>query len=65
MFRCLFAWYFFLGYIFQALSYFSWVCWIAPKNVIANQLFRYYISLGMSVVTFDWVQIAYIEATAN
>lgn len=28
------AWYFFPGYIFQALSVFSWVCWIAPDNVV-------------------------------
>ena len=27
-------WYFFPGYIFQALSVFSWVCWIAPNNVV-------------------------------
>lgn len=25
-----FFWYFVPGYIFTALSYFSWVCWIAP-----------------------------------
>jgi hypothetical protein len=27
------------GYLFKALSYFTWVCWIAPKNVPINQLF--------------------------
>ena len=26
------VWYFFPGYIFEALSVFSWVCWIAPRN---------------------------------
>ncbi|KAL1942284.1 hypothetical protein VTO73DRAFT_6348 [Trametes versicolor] len=55
-----FFWYFFPGYIFQALSYFTWVCWIAPNNVVVNQLFGYYNGLGMSLITFDWSQITYI-----
>ncbi|KAH9917728.1 OPT oligopeptide transporter [Fomitopsis serialis] len=38
-FTASFCWYFFPGYIFQALSYFSWVCWIVPDNVVVNQLF--------------------------
>ncbi|KAG1852663.1 OPT oligopeptide transporter protein-domain-containing protein [Suillus subluteus] len=41
---------------FQALSWFSWVTWISPDNAVVSQLFGY----GMSVVTFDWAQIAYI-----
>ncbi|EIN07938.1 small oligopeptide transporter [Punctularia strigosozonata HHB-11173 SS5] len=55
-----FCWYFFPGYIFTALSYFSWVCWIAPNNVKVNQLFGYISGLGMGLITFDWSQIAYI-----
>ena len=55
-----FCWYFLPGYIFTALSVFSWVCWIAPNNVIVNQLFGYSSGLGMSLITFDWSQIAYI-----
>ncbi|KAG6331009.1 hypothetical protein ID866_8080 [Astraeus odoratus] len=54
------VWYFFPGYIFSALSYFSWVCWIAPNNIIVNQLFGYVSGLGMSLITFDWAQITYI-----
>ncbi|KAL5536735.1 hypothetical protein ACEPAF_558 [Sanghuangporus sanghuang] len=54
------VWYFFPGYIFQALSVFSWVCWIAPDNIKINQLFGYSSGLGMSLITFDWSQIAYI-----
>ncbi|KAF9003028.1 OPT oligopeptide transporter [Cyathus striatus] len=54
------CWYFFPGYIFQALSTFSWVCWIAPNNVAVNQLFGFSHGLAMSFVTFDWAQIAYI-----
>ncbi|KEI41575.1 uncharacterized protein L969DRAFT_85375 [Mixia osmundae IAM 14324] len=52
--------YFFPGFIFQALSAFSWVCWIAPNNVIVNQLFGVGSGLGMGLFTFDWSQIAYI-----
>ncbi|KAG0691921.1 OPT oligopeptide transporter [Suillus ampliporus] len=48
------------GYLFQALSYFSWVCWIAPDNVVVNQLFGYESGLGMSLITFDWSQITYV-----
>ncbi|KIK91864.1 hypothetical protein PAXRUDRAFT_13554 [Paxillus rubicundulus Ve08.2h10] len=54
------CWYFVPGYLFQALSYFSWVCWIAPNNIVVNQLFGYMNGLGMSLVTFDWAQITYI-----
>ncbi|KIJ19317.1 hypothetical protein PAXINDRAFT_174878 [Paxillus involutus ATCC 200175] len=54
------CWYFVPGYLFVALSYFSWVCWIAPKNIVVNQLFGYVNGLGMSLVTFDWAQITYI-----
>ncbi|KAF8901367.1 OPT oligopeptide transporter [Gymnopilus junonius] len=54
------VYYFFPGYLFQALSTFSWVCWIAPDNVIINQMFGYFHGLGMSLFSFDWAQIAYI-----
>ncbi|KZP16460.1 small oligopeptide transporter [Athelia psychrophila] len=55
-----FCWYFFPGYIFRALGYFSWVTWIAPDNVPVNQMFGYVHGMGMSIITFDWSQIAYI-----
>ncbi|CAI7641429.1 unnamed protein product [Penicillium pancosmium] len=54
-----FLWYFFPGLIFTALSYFTWVCWIAPKNVVVNHLFGMQTGLGLSPITFDWSQIAY------
>ena len=53
-------WYFVPGYFFQALSYFSWVCWISPNDIVINQLFGYSSGLGMSLITFDWSQIAFI-----
>jgi len=60
MFIASFVWYFFPGYLFQALSYFSWVTWIRPENTTISQLFGYVHGMGMSVITFDWSQIAYI-----
>lgn len=55
-----FVWYWFPGYIFTALSIFNWVCWIAPNNVVINQLFGYQTGLGMGFLTFDWSMISYI-----
>ncbi|OWZ55297.1 OPT family small oligopeptide transporter [Cryptococcus neoformans c45] len=55
-----FAWYFFPGFVFTALSYFSWVCWIAPRNNVVNQLFGVSTGLGMGLLTFDWTQVTWI-----
>ncbi|KAF8816614.1 small oligopeptide transporter [Phlegmacium glaucopus] len=55
-----FCWYFFPGYIFQGLSYFSWVTWIRPEDTTIAALFGYVHGMGMSLITFDWSQIAYI-----
>ncbi|KAF8954190.1 OPT oligopeptide transporter [Flammula alnicola] len=53
--------FFFLpGYLFEALSIFSFICWAAPNNVPVNQLFGVRTGLGMSVLTFDWTQISWI-----
>lgn len=57
---CGLIWYLVPGYLFQALSYFSWVCWIVPDNIVVNQMFGYVSGMGMSMVTFDWAQITYI-----
>ncbi|KAJ7900254.1 small oligopeptide transporter, partial [Mycena olivaceomarginata] len=56
-----FAWHFFPGYIFQALSYFSWVqCSTLPSHSVVAQLFGYNsVTSGMSIITFDWSQIAF------
>ncbi|KWU42677.1 OPT oligopeptide transporter [Rhodotorula sp. JG-1b] len=50
------------GFLFVALSAFSWVCWIAPNNVVVNQLFGVSSGLGMGLFSFDWSQIAYIAS---
>lgn len=41
----------FPGYIWQSLSYFGWVCWIAPNNVKVNHMFGVFHGLGMSLIT--------------
>ncbi|CDO93557.1 unnamed protein product [Kluyveromyces dobzhanskii CBS 2104] len=53
-----FVYYWFPGFIFQALSYFAWVTWIKPDNVIINQVFGASTGLGIIPLTFDWNQIA-------
>ena len=57
-----FCWNFVPNFLFTALSAFNWVCWIAPTNIYVNTLFGVNNGLGMSVLTFDWVQISYIGA---
>lgn len=34
-----FIWYWFPGFIAQGLTYFDWICWIVPGNMIVNQIF--------------------------
>ena len=51
---------FMIGYIFQALSIFSYACWIAPNNIPVNQMFGVSSGLGMGFLTFDWTQITWI-----
>jgi OPT family oligopeptide transporter len=55
-----FIWYWVPGYLFTGISFFSWVCWIAPENVTVNTLFGVNSGLGMSMLTFDWNMIAFI-----
>ncbi|TEB38095.1 OPT superfamily oligopeptide transporter [Coprinellus micaceus] len=55
-----FFFFFLPGYLFEALSIFSFICWAVPNNVKVNQLFGVKTGLGMSVLTFDWTQISWI-----
>lgn len=55
-----FAFYFLPGLLMPALSYFSVITWIWPKNVVVANLFGVASGLGLFPVTFDWAQIAYI-----
>ncbi|VDB93475.1 unnamed protein product [Peniophora sp. CBMAI 1063] len=57
-----FVWYFIPGYLFTALSYFNWPCWIAPENIVVNSLFGTVSGLGMGLLTFDWSQITFFNS---
>ncbi|KAI1376961.1 small oligopeptide transporter [Hypoxylon crocopeplum] len=56
---CAFVWYWFPGLIFTGLSYFTWICWIAPNNLAVNQVFGMVTGLGLFPLTFDWSMVAY------
>jgi OPT family small oligopeptide transporter len=57
----MFIWSWFPDFIIPAFSYFAWVTWTKPNNVIVNQLFGQTtgISLGFPFTgfTLDWAQI--------
>ncbi|KAJ5359734.1 uncharacterized protein N7496_012147 [Penicillium cataractarum] len=55
-----FCWYWFPDFIFPALSYFSFPCWINPTNPVVNQLFGMSSGMGLIPITFDWSQISYV-----
>lgn len=55
-----FLFFFLPGFLFEALSVFSFICWAAPTNVPINQIFGVRTGLGFSVITFDWSQITWI-----
>lgn len=57
VFTCSFVWYWFPGFLFQGLSYFSWITWIKPENALVNQLFGVSSGLGLFPLTFDWNQV--------
>jgi OPT family small oligopeptide transporter len=49
-----FIWYWFPGWIFKGLSYFTWIAWIAPNNVLVNKIFGGYSGYGLMPTSFDW-----------
>jgi OPT family oligopeptide transporter len=57
----MFVWSWFPDFIIPAFSYFAWITWIKPNNVIVNQLFGQTtgISLGFPFTGFslDWAQV--------
>ena len=58
-----FVWYWFPGWIFKGLSYFTWVCWLAPHNVTVNKLFGGMTGYGLMPTSFDWtVYSGYLQS---
>ncbi|KAK2408537.1 OPT super [Trifolium repens] len=56
-FICSFAYYVFPGYLFPMLTSLSWICWVFPNTVIAQQLGSGLHGLGVGAVGFDWSSI--------
>lgn len=49
-----FVWYWFPGWIFKGLSYFSFLCWIWPNSAVVNKLFGGMHGYGLMPISFDW-----------
>lgn len=57
-FICSFAYYVFPGYIFPMLTSLSWLCWIFPTSVLAQQLGSGLHGLGIGAIGLDWSSIS-------
>ncbi|KAM7520080.1 hypothetical protein LguiB_019042 [Lonicera macranthoides] len=57
-FTCSFAYYVFPGYLFSMLTSLSWVCWIFPKSVLAQQIGSGLHGLGVGAIGLDWSSIS-------
>ncbi|KAL6546865.1 Oligopeptide transporter 3 [Orobanche minor] len=53
-----FIYYLFPGYLFQILTFFSWVCWVWPHSITAQQIGSGYHGLGLGAFTLDWAGIS-------
>lgn len=52
-----FCWYWIPGFLFQALSAFAFVTYIAPNNVNVNKIFGAQTGMSLIPITFDWTTI--------
>ncbi|PFH59349.1 hypothetical protein XA68_12478 [Ophiocordyceps unilateralis] len=61
-FCAMFIYFWFPNYLFQTLSYFSWMTWIAPNNLKLNVLTGMQNGLGLlnPLPTFDWNFISFV-----
>ncbi|KAK0586235.1 hypothetical protein LWI29_003267 [Acer saccharum] len=57
-FICSFAYYVFPGYLFEMLTSLSWICWIFPTSVLAQQLGSGLYGLGIGALGLDWSTIS-------
>ncbi|KAI1079611.1 small oligopeptide transporter [Whalleya microplaca] len=53
-----FVGYWFPGWIFQGLSYFTFICWAAPNNVVVNKIFGGLHGYGILPTTLDWTVVS-------
>lgn len=57
-FICSFAYYVFPGYLFEMLTSMSWICWLFPRSVLAQQIGSGLYGLGIAAVGLDWSTIS-------
>ncbi|XP_042426388.1 oligopeptide transporter 7-like isoform X1 [Zingiber officinale] len=57
-FLCSFAYYVFPGYLFSMLTSLSWVCWVFPRSILAQQLGSGLYGLGLGAVGLDWSTVS-------
>ncbi|KAH6830688.1 oligopeptide transporter 7 [Perilla frutescens var. hirtella] len=57
-FICSFSYYIFPGYLFQMLTSLSWICWIYPHSILAQQIGSGLRGLGVGAVGLDWSTIS-------
>ncbi|RWR87641.1 oligopeptide transporter 7-like protein [Cinnamomum micranthum f. kanehirae] len=55
---CSFAYYVLPGYLFTMLTSLSWICWIFPHSILAQQLGSGLYGLGLGVIGLDWSTIS-------
>ncbi|KAJ7542017.1 hypothetical protein O6H91_10G085700 [Diphasiastrum complanatum] len=55
---CSFVYYAFPGYFFPMLTSLSWVCWIWPRSVTAQQLGSGLKGLGLGAFGLDWATVS-------
>ncbi|XP_008785648.1 oligopeptide transporter 3-like [Phoenix dactylifera] len=53
-----FLYYVLPGYLFPILTFFSWVCWVWPHSITAQQIGSGYHGLGIGAFTLDWAGIS-------
>ncbi|KAM0846303.1 hypothetical protein ACQ4PT_055748 [Festuca glaucescens] len=57
-FTCSFVYYILPGYLFQMLTSLSWICWVFPYSVLAQQLGSGLHGLGIGAISLDWASIS-------
>ncbi|XP_026402049.1 oligopeptide transporter 7-like [Papaver somniferum] len=57
-FVCSFAYYVLPGYLFPMLTSLSWVCWVFPNSVLAQQLGSGLKGLGLGAIGLDWSSVS-------
>ena len=60
-FGAMFVYFWFPGYIIQAMSYFNWITWIAPRNINLAAVTGSVGGLGLNPFpTWNWAQFTYL-----